>query len=103
VANFATLGPSAHAKSVDIIKRKLFDLIIRRDENQTSLLPPRVHEMIVYSPGMADPLVSERQRGDLDEVHDELGEQSKREDITFFPVTEVSLIGRHIVQAVGHA
>ncbi|MBB4798607.1 hypothetical protein HNP32_002351 [Brevundimonas bullata] len=103
VANFATLGPSAQAKSVDRIKRKLFDLIVRRDAEQTTFLP-RAHEMIVYSPGIIDPLISEKQRDQLDEVHDELGEQSKREEIGFLPVTGVSDITQRILQtAAGHA
>lgn len=97
VANFATLGPSAQAKSVDRIKRKLFDLIVRRDAEQSTFLP-RAHEMIVYSPGVTDPLISEKQREVLDEVHDELGEQSKREEIGFLPVTGVPQITQRIFQ-----
>lgn len=102
VANFATLGPTAQAKSVDRIKRKLFDLIVKRDAEQSSFLP-RSHEMIVYSPGIADPLVSEKQREMLDEVHDELGEQSKREEIGFLPVTGVPQITQRIFQIPAHA
>ena len=102
VANFATLGPSAQAKSVDRIKRKLFDLIVQRDAEQSSLLP-RSHEMIVYSPGIADPLISEKQRELLDEVHDELGEQSNREEIGFLPVTGVPQITQRIISVPLHA
>lgn len=102
VANFATLGPTAQAKSVDRIKRKLFDLIVKRDAEQSSFLP-RAHEMIVYSPGIVDPLVSEKQRELLDEVHDELGEQSKREEIGFLPVTGVPQITQRILQVPAYA
>ncbi|MBU4198198.1 MAG: hypothetical protein KJ911_15770 [Alphaproteobacteria bacterium] len=103
VANFATLGPSAQAKSVDRIKRKLFDLIVQRDAEQSTFLP-RAHEMIVYSPGISDPLITEKQREMLDEVHDELGEQSKREEIGFLPVTGIGEITQRILETpFGHA
>jgi len=99
VANFATLAPSTQAQSVDRIKRKLFDLVIRRDEHKGMLLPP-THEMIVYSPGMLELLGNEKQREGLDEAHDLLGEQSRREEITFLPVTFVPAIGDRLVQSM---
>lgn len=102
VANFATLGPSARLGTVDGIKRKIFDLIVRRDEEQTSLFGQRPHEIIVYSPGMQDPLVNEKQREVLDEVHDLLSEQARREEIAFLPVTGVSAIADRIVYVAGH-
>ncbi|MBB5772827.1 hypothetical protein HNP47_002847 [Brevundimonas vesicularis] len=103
VANFATLGPTARLGTVDGIKRKIFDLIVRRDEEQTSLLGQRPHEIIVYSPGMRDPLVSEKQREVLDEVHDLLAEQARREEINFLPATGVDVIADRIVYVAGHA
>ena len=40
----------------------------------------------------------------LDEVHDELGEQSKREEIGFLPVTGVGEITQRILETpFGHA
>ena len=97
VANFGTLQTGNRASSVDRIKRKLFDLIVRRDEEGNGL-SQRPHEMIVFSPGRDSPLASERQLEILSEALNELGDQSKREGVGFLPVHSVSTIGDHILE-----
>ncbi len=98
VANFATLTSGEHAKSVDLIKRKIFDLIIMRDREAQTLLP-RQHEMIVFSPGVDSGMTSDRQQALIKEAHEELGEQSEREEVGFIPLTAVPYIGERLVAA----
>lgn len=95
VANLATLSRGGHAKSVDMIKRKMFDLIVRRDQEKQSMFP-RLHEMIVFSPTRDSPLVSERQAEFIEETHRLLEDQSKREGVTFVPLPEVESISERI-------
>jgi len=95
VANLATLSRGNHAKSVDMIKRKMFDLIVRRDKEHSSMFP-RAHEMIVFSPDDQSPLVTERQVELIRETHEELSEQSRREEVEFVPLAEVPAIGERL-------
>ncbi|HVC54995.1 MAG TPA: hypothetical protein VND95_03515 [Stellaceae bacterium] len=98
VANFATLMASHHAASVDKIKRRMFDLIVQRDTEAQSL-PSRVHEMIVQHPALDDPQITDRQAAVNQEGLIALSDQSRREEITFVPMTSVASIGDHVLQA----
>lgn len=98
VANLATLTAGNQAKSVDMIKRKIFDLIIRRDQENQGMFP-RDHEMIVFSPNADSPLASDRQVETLREIHEELSEQSLREQVRFVPLSEVPTIGDRLANA----
>lgn len=98
VANFATLQASTQASAVDRIKRKMFDLKVRRDEDGR-LLPQRQHEMIVFTPSRNSPLLNEKQVERLDEALGELTLQSDREGFSFRAMHDVPNIGARLLQA----
>ena len=98
VANFATLRPSQRASSVDRIKRKVFDLIVRRDEEHSSF-STREHEMIVYSPARNDPSFSAHQVNNFEDDLQELNEQSLRENIGFRSAHSVTMIADRLLTA----
>ncbi len=98
VANFATLNTSTQAQGVDRIKRKMFDLTVRRDEEaKGSLLEARLHEMIVFTPPRNSPLLNEKQSERLDEALGDLTEQSGREGFGFIALHDVPDIGRRLL------
>lgn len=98
VANFATLQVSTRAHSVDRIKRKMFDLKVRRDADH-GLFEPRTHEMIVFTPPLDSPLITEGQRSRLDEALEDLTEQSKTEGFALLAMHAVPEIGHRLLQS----
>jgi hypothetical protein len=98
VANFATLNSSASALSVDRIKRKMFDLKVRRDK-EYGLFEARDHEMILFTPSKDGPLISEKQVERVDEALANLKEQSDNEGFGFFALHDVPDIGARILTA----
>lgn len=98
VANFATLQASARAHSVDRIKRKMFDLKVKRDEDH-SLFGQRAHEMIIFTPSFDSPLINERQVDRLDEALEELTDQSTREGFALSAMHGVAEIGKRLLEA----
>ncbi len=98
VANFATLQASAKAHELDRIKRKMFDLKVRRDDDY-GLLQTRLHEMIIFTPPRDSPLINEKQIERLDEALEELGAQAQREEFGLQAMHEVSAIGERLLQA----
>lgn len=98
VANFATLAPSAPAHVVDRIKRKMFDLKVRRDKDG-GLFEPRRHEMILFSPSSESPLINEKQIERINEVVGTLQEQSSNEGFGFAALHEVAQIGTRVLAA----
>jgi hypothetical protein len=98
VANFATMNSSASALSVDRIKRKMFDLKVRRDKEE-GLFEAREHEMILFTPPKDSPLVSEKQLERVDEALASLKEQSDNEGFGFFALHDVPDIGARILTA----
>lgn len=98
VANFATLGSSATALSVDRIKRKMFDLKVRRDK-EYGLFKPRDHEMILFTPPRNSPLINEKQVERMDEALSNLKEQSDNEGFGFVALHDVPDIGMRILVA----
>jgi len=97
VANFATLQTSAHAQAVDRIKRKMFDLKVRRDGEKGGLFSPRQHEMILFTPPRDSPLLNEKQVERLDEALRDLADQSGREGFGFLAMNGVPEIGHRVV------
>lgn len=98
VANFATLNLGAAASSVDRIKRKMFDLAVRRD-GEAGLFAPRAHEMIIFAPSRDSPLVNDKQIERLDEALRDLTEQSKKEGFDLIAHSAVDAIGKRVVTA----
>jgi hypothetical protein len=98
VANFATLQASAQAHSLDRIKRKMFDLKVRRDADY-GLFPARAHEMVIFSPPPNNPILNEKQSERLSEALDELGSQAKSEEFGFASLHDVAAIGDRLLRA----
>ena len=98
VANFSTFKPASQAQGVDRIKRKMFDLKVQRDNENASLFA-REYEMIVYSPSIDDPLLSEKQYDRIDEVIKELTRQSTSEGLGFRASSDVKGIGDRVLAA----
>jgi len=96
VANFATLQANTQATAVDRIKRKMFDLKVRRDEDGR-LLPQRLHEMIVFTPPRESLSLNERQLERLDDALYELTFQSSREGFNFRAMHGVPDIGARLL------
>jgi hypothetical protein len=100
VANFATLNTSTQAQGVDRIKRKMFDLTVRRDEeSKGSFLEARRHEMIIFTPPRNSPLLNEKQVERLDEALSDLTDQSGREGFGFIALHDVPDIGQRLLLA----
>jgi hypothetical protein len=98
VANFATLQLSTPAQAVDRIKRKMFDLKVRRDEEKNELFSLRQHEMILFTPARdSSPLLNEKQVERHDEVLRDLKDQSDREGFGFLALNGVPAIGQRVV------
>ena len=98
VANFGTLMPKRRARSVDRIKRRMFDLIVARDK-ESRIAFERAHEMIVHRPSERDLDLTARQVASLSETVVALHEQARVEDITLRSMTNVPAIGDHILRA----
>jgi hypothetical protein len=98
-ANFATLHTGTQAQGVDRIKRKMFDLTVRRDDDaKAALLEPRRHEMIIFTPARNSPLLSGKQVERLDEALGDLTEQSEREGFSFIALHDVPDIGQRLLR-----
>lgn len=98
VANFGTLQAGAITKSVDNIKRRLWDLKVERD-GEGSDLAYRAHEMIVQRPDQNDPQVTERQADNLAEALEALKAQADQEELRLRPLASVKEIGEHLLKA----
>lgn len=96
VANFDGLIMASRAHSIDRIKRKMFDLLVARDEAAND--DSKVFEMIVHAPLMAAASPSKRQKNALDEAIGELTDQTKREAITFVALGGMNEIVDRVAQ-----
>ena len=98
VANFGTLKAGALTSSVNLIKRRLWDLKVERDKVPTIGLH-RNHEMILQRPSKDDPQLSERQHGNIDEALAALEIQAVQEELRLRPMGSVKEIGLHLLKA----
>ena len=76
----------------------MWDLKVNRD-TERGTIATRTHEMIVQHPTADDPQVTERQYNSIAEAISDLSEQAQKEEIKFNPMTNVSQIGDHILEA----
>jgi hypothetical protein len=98
VANIGTLVAGGIGTSVERIKRKMWDLKVARDLNQSPLLQLH-HEMLVQRPANDDPQLTQRQLDNLQLAVEDLEKQADTEQIRFRPLQSVGQIGEHILQA----
>lgn len=96
VANFGTLQVGQITRSVDLIKRRLWDLKVERD-SETAAVFQRNHEMLIQMPAENDPQVSERQYENLETARQALEEQADQEELRLEAFTSVSEIGQRIL------
>ncbi len=98
VANLATLQSSATALAVDRIKRKMFDLKVRRDKDG-GLLEARDHEIILFTPPLDIAFINEKQTDRIDDALGSLREQSTNEGLGFLALGAVHDIGGRIIKS----
>lgn len=99
VANFGTLQVGQITRSVDLIKRRLWDLKVDRDSETGAFR--REHEMLVQVPAENDPQVSERQLENLKIAKQALEKQADQEELRLEAFTSVAEIGQRILVAEG--
>lgn len=98
VANFGTLKVGQLGKSVDLIKRRLWDLKVDRDA-EASVAFQRDHEMLIQIPARDDPQVSEKQFKNLEIARRALEEQADQEELRLEAYTSVEAIGERVLKA----
>ena len=96
VANFGTLKAGSLTGSVNLIKRRLWDLKVERDREPGNEFS-RNHEMILQRPSKDDPQVSEKQQANLDEAFEALEHQADQEELRLRALGSVQQIGEHIL------
>ena len=96
VANFGTLHAGGIAKSVNLIKRRLWDLKVERDREYSPMLI-RQHEMILQCPQPDDPQVSTKQLASVKEALQALEAQADQEELRLRALSSVSEIGEHVL------
>jgi hypothetical protein len=97
VANFGTLQAGEITKSVNLIKRRLWDLKVERDREPSPMLV-RQHEMILQAPPKHDPQISYRQLSNLNEALDALEAQADQEELRLRALPTVADIGEHVMR-----
>ena len=97
VANFGTLHAGGIASSMNLIKRRLWDLKVERDRNP-GFLESRMHEMILQAPTSMDPQISQKQIRNINEAISSLEEQADQEELRLRTLPSVESIGRHILE-----
>lgn len=98
VANFGMLRTRQTTASANFIKKQLWDLKIKRDEDVSVSLGRNIHEMIVQHQDQNDPQITEKQYDDVRSALADLEEQADRENIRLRPMNTVQQISRHIVE-----
>lgn len=96
VANFGTLQAGQITRSVDLIKRRLWDLKVERD-SETNDVFRRDHEMLIQIPARDDPQVSERQFENLEVARVALEEQADQEELRLEAFASVAAIGQRVL------
>ncbi len=97
VANFGTLQVGQITRSVDLIKRRLWDLKVDRDSD-TGVFP-REHEMLIQMPAADDPQVSDKQFENLEVARLALEEQADQEELRLEAYSTVAEIGQRVLAA----
>lgn len=98
VANFGTLKAGSLTGSVNLIKRRLWDLKVERDREPSNEFT-RKHEMILQRPPKDDPQVTDKQQANLDEAFEALEHQADQEELRLRALGSVQQIGEHILSS----
>ena len=97
VANFGTLQAGGIARSVNLIKRRLWDLKVERDRENDRMFIPQ-HEMILQAPMKSDPQVTAKQGENLSEALLALAAQAGQEELQLRAMPTVAEIGEYVLQ-----
>lgn len=97
VANFGTLQAGGVGRSMNQIKRRLWDLKVDRDGGSDGAFG-RNHELILQTPRADDPQFSERQHRQVREALGALETQADQEQLRLRAMSSVEEIGEHIIQ-----
>ncbi len=95
-ANFGTLRSTAISKSIDVIKRGIFDLAVHRDR-RTDLLATN-HELYVHHQNFDDPQMNDRQADTLRATIEDLVSQADTEEIRLLSFTSVHTMGDKLIE-----
>jgi len=98
VANFGTLQAGRVTSSVDLIKRRLWDLKVDRDSEKNTAFE-RKHEMLIQMPSADDPQISKKQFENLNTAREALEQQADQEELRLESFTSVAEIGERILTA----
>jgi hypothetical protein len=98
VANFGTLQAGQVARSVDLIKRRLWDLKVERDSEGADVFQRR-HEMLIQVPAKEDPQVTERQYENLEIAKQALEQQADQEQLRLEAFSSVTEIGNRVLES----
>ena len=98
VANFGTLQAGQTARSVDLIKRRLWDLKVQRDSRKDEAFR-REHEMLIQMPAMNDPQINDKQFENLELARQALEEQADQEELRLQAFASVGEIGIRVLEA----
>jgi hypothetical protein len=97
VANFGTLKAGALTSSVHLIKRRLWDLKVNRD-NVTHEAYRQEHELLLHRPAKDDPQVTERQQENIRDALRSLETQADQEELRLIALDSTEAIGQHVVE-----
>lgn len=98
VANFGTLQSGQIARSVGLIKRRLWDLKVQRDSEKDQPFS-RSHEMLIQMPSENDPQITERQFENIHTALVSLEQQADQEELRLEAFTSVADIGQRVLDA----
>jgi hypothetical protein len=90
------LKAGALTGSLNLIKRRLWDLKVERDREPIVDFR-RNHEMILQRPPKDDPQVSERQQVNITEAIEKLENLAYQEELRLRPMGSVQEIGQHLL------
>lgn len=98
-ANFGTIRAGRISQSVDLIKRRLWDLKVKRDgDHNLRASTAHQHEMLVQVPPRDDPQITERQLDNLWTAQGALEKQADLEHLRLQTFTSVEQIGERVLR-----
>lgn len=96
VANFGVVSVANYTRSIDSIKRRMWDLKVSEQRDESSLLA-RKHELLAQHPAFDDPQLTSKQADKVKDGLNELETEADQLKIRFRPMTTVQAIGDHIL------
>ena len=98
VTNFGLLVPTRLSSSLSTVKAKLFDLEIFR--KSSLLIKPEIYEIIIGTPSLDDPTLSDKSLKRLQENIEMISELATTEGIELYRAENASQAATHINKRV---